>query len=147
MERRCADARDTELFESIAHLARGLVRERHSEDLARRERAARDLMRDPARDRRGLARAGAREDADRSADGLHGAPLLGVQPVEDVHAATVPGGPDGIGPEPETKVEQLRNVSRRSGKIGASPSAAGRRFTRSRERTRPTAATDLRVTP
>ena len=62
-----------------------------------RERARRDLLRDPARDRRRLAGARAREDADRPAHRLRGAPLLGVQAVERVHCppehrSGAPGG-------------------------------------------------------
>jgi hypothetical protein len=60
-----------------------LVGERHRHDLLRREGAARDLPRDPARDRRRLPRAGAGEDAQRTARRLGGGALLGVQACED----------------------------------------------------------------
>jgi hypothetical protein len=42
-----------------------------------------DLVRDPPRDCRGLARADSREDAERSAYHLDGPALLGVQTGED----------------------------------------------------------------
>ena len=61
-----------------------------------REGAGRDLVRDPAGDRRRLAGPGAGEDADRPADELGGAPLLGVQAGEDGGGSTRPcyeGGP------------------------------------------------------
>ena len=58
-----------------------------------RKAPARDLLRDPARDRGRLARAGAREDANGPADGLGGAPLLVVQALENLHPATLPGAP------------------------------------------------------
>ena len=67
----------------LPHLRRGLVRERHREDLVRRERARRHLVGDAPRDRRRLARARAREDAHRAAHGLDRAALLRVQPLED----------------------------------------------------------------
>jgi hypothetical protein len=98
MERPRTDARDAERLEPLPHLARGLVRERDREDLLRRERAPRDLVRDPARDRRRLPRAGAREDADRAANRLDGAALLRVQALEDaggIHRATLARRCDG----------------------------------------------------
>src|SRR5204862_2734146 len=61
--------------------------------------ATRDLVRDPPRDRRRLARPGAGENADRPANRLDGPPLLVVQAREDalrVHPATVAGRSDGI---------------------------------------------------
>src|SRR5207249_5053433 len=53
------------------------------------DRSGRNLVRDAPSDRRRLARAGTREDADRSAHGVRGAPLLSVQAVERVHQRTV----------------------------------------------------------
>ena len=90
VERPRAHARDAERGEPRAQLARGLVGERDRHDLRRLERAGRDLLGDPPGDRRRLAGAGAREDADGAAHGLGRAPLLGVQAVERVHLATVP---------------------------------------------------------
>ena len=78
------DAGDAQARQPRAHLGRRLVREGDGEDLAGRERSRRDLVRDPPRDRRRLARARAREDADRPAHGLDRAPLLGVELGEDV---------------------------------------------------------------
>ena len=78
------DAGGAQARQPLAHLRRRLVREGDGEDLAGRERARRDLVRDAPRDRRRLARAGAREDADGAAHGLDRAPLLGVEPLEDV---------------------------------------------------------------
>ena len=56
-----------------------LVGERDRDDVRRRERAARDLPGDPPRDRRRLAGARAREDADRPVRRLDGGTLLVVQ--------------------------------------------------------------------
>ena len=53
-------------------------------------------MGDPARDRRGLPGASPRENADRPAHGLRSAPLLGIQPFENVHPSTLPGGAAGF---------------------------------------------------
>src|SRR5207247_345719 len=66
-------------LEPGAKLARGLVRERDGEDLAWAERAACNLVGNPVRDRRRLARARAGEDAHRPADRIDGTPLLWVQ--------------------------------------------------------------------
>ena len=55
----------------------------------------RDLVRDPPRDRRRLPGAGAGEDADRPAHRLGGAPLLGIQTVEDLHPGTLAAAPAG----------------------------------------------------
>jgi hypothetical protein len=66
-------------IEPAAHLARRLVRESDREDLRCLKRARCDLVGDPVGDRRRLARAGAGEDADRSAHGFDRAALLGVQ--------------------------------------------------------------------
>ena len=60
VEGRRAHAGHAEPLEPRAHLARRLVGERDREDLRRRERARGDLVRDPVRDRRRLARARAR---------------------------------------------------------------------------------------
>ena len=90
VERRGADAagrraRRAALFSSPAALSVNVT----AMICVGRERTGRDLLRDPPRDRRRLARAGAGEDADRAAHRLGRAPLLGVQAVEDVHRATV----------------------------------------------------------
>ena len=84
VERARLDALRAELLKPGTHLAGGLVGERDGEDLGRLERAGQDLVRDPARDRRRLARAGAREDADRSAHSLDRRALLRVETGEDV---------------------------------------------------------------
>ena len=85
-----ADALHPERGEACAQLAGGLVGERDGHDPRRLECAGRDLLGDPAGDRRRLAGARAREDADGAAHGLGRAPLLRVQAVERVHLATVP---------------------------------------------------------
>src|SRR4051794_13191474 len=77
------DPLDTELGEPLAELARGLLRERDRQDLARLESAARDLPGDAPRDGGGLTRAGAREDGDRPSGGLGSLTLGRVQAVED----------------------------------------------------------------
>ena len=96
-----------------AQLARGLVGEGDGHDPRRLERAGRDLLGDPAGDRRRLAGAGAREDADGAAHGLGRAPLLRVQAVERVHLATVP-------PRSARSVTegQLRPARLRDGRLG-----------------------------
>ena len=93
------DTRGAEGREARAELARGLVRERDREDLGGLERARRDLVRDPPRDRCRLARAGAGEDADRAGHLLRGTALLGIEPVED-HASK----PTGPGRTPLRKI-------------------------------------------
>ena len=85
-----ADALHPERGEASAQLARGLVGEGDRHDPRRLECAGRNLLGDPAGDRRRLAGARAREDADGAAHGLGRAPLLRVQAVERVHLATVP---------------------------------------------------------
>ena len=79
MEGAHGDARRAEGLDPRAQLARRLVRERDGEDLVGAKRARRDLVRDPVRDRRRLARPGAREDADGAADRVDRTALLGVQ--------------------------------------------------------------------
>jgi hypothetical protein len=81
------DPRRAELLDARAQLARGLVSERDGEDLVGAERAGGDLVRDPVRDRRRLARPGSRQDADGAYDGLDGTPLLGVE----LHRSSVRG--------------------------------------------------------
>ena len=105
MERRRAHALDPERAQARAHLAGRLVRERDCENLVGPEDTGRDLIRDPPRDRRRLAGARAREDADRAAHGLGRTPLLGIQALEDVHRTTLPTGPDGSCAETETSSE------------------------------------------
>ncbi len=95
VERPRGHAGDAQPRQPLAHLRRGLVRERDGEDLVGRERAARHLVGDAPRDRRRLARARAREDADRAAHGLDRAPLLGVEPVEDRLGVHRPEPSDG----------------------------------------------------
>src|SRR5439155_18650785 len=98
VERPRADAACAELLQPAPHLACCLVREGDREDLVGGERADRNLVRDPPRDRRRLARAGARKDADGTTHRLDRTPLLGVQPVEDrgrVHRATLAPVRDG----------------------------------------------------
>jgi len=80
MERPCLHPVRAERRQPAPHLTRCLVRERDREDLAGCERARRDLVCDPARDRRRLARARAGQDAQRTARRLHGSALLGIQP-------------------------------------------------------------------
>ena len=98
VERPRRDAADAEPLQPPAHLGRCLDGERDREDLVGLELADRDLVRDPARDRRRLSRSRAGEDADRPAHRLDGAALLRVQPGEDgilVHPCTVKTARDG----------------------------------------------------
>ena len=83
VEGRGAHAVRAERTQPRPELARRLVGERERDDLLRREGAARDLPRDPARDRRRLAGPGAGEDAQRPARCLHSGALFGVQAFED----------------------------------------------------------------
>ena len=96
VERARPDALHAERLQARLQLARGLLGEGHRHDLVGRECTRRDLLRDPARDRRRLARTGPREDADRAANRLGGPALLGVQTVENVHIATLPTRPEGF---------------------------------------------------
>jgi hypothetical protein len=88
VEGRAADSWNAELLEPPAHLAGGLVREGHGEDLVSPKSPALDLVRDPVRDRRRLPRARPREDADRPAHRLDGTPLLRIQVLEHPGHAT-----------------------------------------------------------
>ena len=65
------------------HLAGGLVRERHGQDLRRREHPGGHLVGDAARDRGRLAGPGPGQDAHRSPDRLNRPALFRVQSVED----------------------------------------------------------------
>ena len=101
VERPRRDAAVAEPLQPPAHLGRCLVGERDREDLVGLELADRDLVRDPARDRRRLSRSRAGKDADRPAHGLDGAALFRVQPGEDavdVHPSTLEGREDGVDP-------------------------------------------------
>ena len=89
------DARGAERREARLHHPCGLLGEGHGENLGWRERARLDLVRDPPRDRRRLARPCAGEDADRAAHRLGGAPLLGIQPFEHRHPGTLAAAPAG----------------------------------------------------
>ena len=60
-------ARADEQLDALAHLLRGLVRERDREDLARARLAGREQVGDPVRQHARLARAGAGEDQQRPA--------------------------------------------------------------------------------
>ena len=111
MERARLDPARAESRETGLHHARRLVRERDREDLLGPERSGDDLPGDPPRDRRRLARPGARQDADRAANGLCRPPLLAIQSVENVHPATVATAPVGFRPETVTRVQQHCNKS------------------------------------
>ena len=68
-----------EPLEARAHLAGGLVGERHGEDAPRRHARARDEVRDPVRDDARLAAARAREDEQRPLGVRHGRRLRLVE--------------------------------------------------------------------
>ena len=65
-------------------------------------------------DRRRLARARPREDADRSAHRLRGEALLGVEPGEDVHSATLESGGDGASANPARSRHGRRSTAQRA---------------------------------
>src|SRR5205085_7523599 len=102
------DAGCAEALEPGAELAGRLVGEGDGEDLGGREGGRRDLVGDAARDRGRLAGARAGEDGDRAADGLGGAPLLGVQIVED-HLPTLEPRRDGRTAESVTEQWRKRD--------------------------------------
>ena len=83
VKRRRTHALDAEGREPRPELAGRLVREGDGDDVRRGERAARDLPRDPPRDRRRLPRPRSREDADGAVRRLDGGALLVVQARED----------------------------------------------------------------
>jgi hypothetical protein len=97
VEGRGAHAVDTERAQSRAELAGSLVGERHRHDLSGLEGAARDLPRDPTRDRRRLPRPRPGEDAYRTARSRNGSALLGVQPSEDSVGFQVAEASDATG--------------------------------------------------
>ena len=66
--------------DALAHLAGGLVRERHREDLPRVDAFDVDQSRDARRQHARLSRAGAGEDEQRAVDVQHGFPLRRVEP-------------------------------------------------------------------
>ncbi len=68
-----------EPLDALGHLAGGLVRERDREDRVGRDPLLADQVRDPMRERPGLAGAGARHDQDRA---LHVQDGLGLDRVE-----------------------------------------------------------------
>ncbi len=89
------DLRNAEGRKPAAHLARSLVGERHGEDLVRRERTSRYLVGYAPSDRRRLARARPREDANGTAHGFNRTTLFRVQTLEDrclLHSLHPTGG-------------------------------------------------------
>ena len=79
-------------LDALAHLLRGLVRERDREDLARPRRARVDEPGDAVGEHAGLARAGAREDQQRAVGVLDGLALGLVQALEQALEALGGGG-------------------------------------------------------
>ena len=73
---------------ALVHFARGLVGERHTEDVFGRE-AFPDQVGDAAGDDTGLARARAGEDQNRPVESFHGQALLRVQRVQMQHCGGV----------------------------------------------------------
>src|SRR5581483_7150217 len=114
VERAGAHAGYAERRETRAQFAARLVGERHRHDPGRIERAGLDLLRDSAGDRRRLAGACAREDADGAAHRLGGAPLLRVQAGERVHRTTVATRPAGNVTRPARSRRSAAQESRRS---------------------------------
>ena len=72
-----------EAQDPLAHLGRGLVGERHGEDLPRPHALDADQVRDAVREHARLARAGAGEDEQRPLGRRDGARLLGVEAADD----------------------------------------------------------------
>ncbi len=70
--------------DALAHLARRLVGEGHGEDLVRAGASGRDDMGDARRQHAGLADPRAGENQNRAVEGLDGAHLLVVEPLEVV---------------------------------------------------------------
>ena len=97
MERRHPHAvadRPEELGDPVAHLARGLVRERDREDLERRRAELGDEIREPVGQHPGLARARAGDHEHRPGRQRHGLVLGRVQPRE-IQAPVLPRRRDG----------------------------------------------------
>ena len=74
----------TQVAQARTHLAGGPGRERDREDLGRLVDAGRHAVGDAVRDRPGLAGAGTRDDADRSAQRPRDLALLGVETRQQV---------------------------------------------------------------
>ena len=85
-----ARSRADELDDALAHLARGLVRERDREDLAGARVAGREQVGDAPGEDPGLPRPGAGHDEQRAAAVLDGRTLLGVEVVDERR--------EGVGP-------------------------------------------------
>ncbi len=86
-----ADSRE-QLFHALAHLARGLVRERDREDRVPRDPRL-DEAGDPTRDDACFSRPGTRDDEERAIAVEHGFALLGRESRKEVHEAMVLPGP------------------------------------------------------
>jgi hypothetical protein len=78
------DTLDAEAAQAGAHLACGPRREGHGEDALRLLEPGDDPVRDPVRDRPGLARARAREDTQWARGRGRNLALLRVEPRENV---------------------------------------------------------------
>jgi len=69
--------------EPLPHLLRGLVREGHRQDRARRHRQVADEVGDSVRQDAGLPGPGAGEDEERPVAMCHGGALLGIERIQD----------------------------------------------------------------
>ncbi len=94
----------------LPHFTRGLVGERHREDV-RRSDPALDHVGDAVSDDPGFAGAGAGEDQDRAIDGLHGRALRRVQTVQIQHL--------------DAKCRGCQNPGKRNAAKRAPPGATG----------------------
>ena len=94
-------------LEPLAHLGRGLVRERDREDLVRLHAVRTDQVRDAMGEDAGLSRACAGDDEQRPVDVEHGLPLGRIEPLEELVM-----GRDGHGVDasrgPRSRIGQVR---------------------------------------
>ena len=82
----------TQLRDPLPHLARGLVRERHRENVRRIHAVVLDQSSDARREHPRLPRAGAGEHENRTFEVEHGLALRGIQPGECVFGHIGDGG-------------------------------------------------------
>ena len=77
-----------QIVDALAHLVRGLVGERHAQQISRQNAQLRHQIREPARQRPRLAGARARDHAHEALGRRDRLPLRRVQPFEQIHIRT-----------------------------------------------------------